>query len=1807
MSDIICQWLNEDLKLSKRVEPKYLAKEFSSGYLIGEVLNKFQLQEDFDQFSQTRVANGKLNNFTRIEPTLQLLGVPFDQNVAHSIMSEQHGVATRLLYQLFIALQKKKKAGLTGVAMETLRPAAPAKLQSIGTEMYRERLKTIIPRQSEISLQRVSEQFDLKAKEIEDKVAQIQNDELRKIQKIQEELRIQDIEKLRRARRRQTEIMARIQAAIVQIPKPPQNRTLKAIEAQKMLKKKKEAEEVYTEITKFEKGVKDGSVGSLSANTRGPTLQRLRSSVNIGTALLKLDTNDDYVRKIQKRLEEDSVAREQREKRRRRILMEQLVGHGAQEEAFREEQLINRLMRQSQQERRIAVQLMHARHEKEVMQQNRMFREKQYQERREREFQEALDREAALQKQAMLDHKEEIRKVQELHDQIAAERAEARYKKHYNLCQEIMNQILDFVIKTGEYRELTNRLIPVKLMREWKELFFAGYPLYDKAPIDALPSDPTAEQLQETEKQSLLDEKDYEEYKTMTGEWGPPEASSVKAPAPNNNILGYVVHRLLEIVSPPLAPTPPPVFPPFPIKGCVLGKIYSGKSTCLKHLAQVYSIQVLSVDTLLEEAIQAFNDGELEKTEDVLRPIQEGADKENKPIDSPAPVTNGEEIPVVGSGSKPASAEARESDKELSLHQILKPAIEDTVPKLSARAQLGGLAETHLKSGKSVPDELLISILVEAINRIPANTGWIMEGFPMTETQATLFEKALTGSHTDLNGIKGNNNKFASLVTDPAAPKDLPVAPSALDFAVLIEISDNEVLQRMSTIISEIDKSGEKIDSPPCIQTTRMEADQTMDQIQHRITGFLDHWKNLEMWFSEQQNILIKVNGEVEVGVLCKRIEEVYLTALVNKQNRGKKNEKKEDLPPPEVAAPTPPPPSPPPAPEATNNLRPPSASSKESAKKSRKGSKSPRESRKRSDTSKDKKDKKPETPKGKDSRKSGSPRGRSPGKKAKSVPASPEPVAVTPVGPPPIQPGSPEWVYVNEPLPKEIPAFLVPYWKTIENVYGMTIKTVLRNLRQERLTVIHYLYDIRVHLKDYLKRPDHKQEFVSQWQSDFNSTADDLWEDEETKAELHQRADDLRDRLWDICDNRKEEAEQERTDIMNDGWLQDHTGILINHFFSLMQAEVDRFQDTTRLLSDYYQGMEGQAPSEASHTFSRIPLLDIANSSTQGDSENPKRIPLIPRRAQSPEQNTGKQKAKSQAKAKEEPPTDHLGQISEADEKLITDTWQTAVSAIANMVSNEKQSKEAEEEKERQLMEMKEKERAKASQAASRASGKGGKKKAPPKSPNRKKEAKSPGPADPTPSLQTLEDSTELQKKQELKMKLKQEHIAALEYEEMAANLRLEVIKTKALEVCQDIASRAESAYKDMEMWMGARFLAEMASVEQLIHIARHHIETGTKIKYQLVLENTDFYINSDVQVVPDPPPPSRPPAVEISANATLTVAQLHRLYQQFAQIAPEGLISNKTFIDILLDITSARLGNDALPDSWMQLTLPEIKEMTSELSQNSDVVNWRLFLLSASLPWPYPSVTQLLSTLQSFKAVDHNGCGTLTHEGFSQAELWFHGNAEEPVPENPTEPLPFNRPAHLIKYFFDLFADPRGIPPQLNYTEMLLYFASHPDPMEGFYRALSVTAGKPILKAPGNNVLLESLPAMEAIQQMKEPISSNDTVGTRGLGKAAVTLHEVVRVLQHAAGTGEDNHRFCLEENGRNNIYKSLGQIFAELGTEQQECVAVAALMSHPAFQDLLSNCHIYKFPDIHRILNKLKAPQASDGETLLPVSSR
>jgi hypothetical protein len=83
-----------------------------------------------------RKSNSKLNNFMRLQPTISLLNIPFNTNIAREIMQEKHSTLSQLLYQMYIALTNKEKRNLTGTAMETMRPAAPVKLERYESKIY---------------------------------------------------------------------------------------------------------------------------------------------------------------------------------------------------------------------------------------------------------------------------------------------------------------------------------------------------------------------------------------------------------------------------------------------------------------------------------------------------------------------------------------------------------------------------------------------------------------------------------------------------------------------------------------------------------------------------------------------------------------------------------------------------------------------------------------------------------------------------------------------------------------------------------------------------------------------------------------------------------------------------------------------------------------------------------------------------------------------------------------------------------------------------------------------------------------------------------------------------------------------------------------------------------------------------------------------------------------------------------------------------------------------------------------------------------------------------------------------------------------------------------------------------------------------------------------------------------------------------------------------------------------------------------------------------------------------------------------
>ncbi|NXY31069.1 SPEF2 protein, partial [Pomatorhinus ruficollis] len=1693
MSQILCEWLNRDVKLSRRIVPGSFPEEFSTGYLLGELLHKYGLQDDFKQFSQNRGADAKINNFSRLEPTLHLLGVQFNENMAQDIMTRQHGAATNLLYELYIALEKKRKAKLTGVAMEAMRPAATAKLKS--TESGNQEVTNYV---CFVQIQKSTTHL-LKSGACQSLLLSSWKIIFGLIIFASYQHNIG---------RRQNEIMARIQTAVIQIQKQPSRPTIKSFEAKRFLKKKREAENMYKEIEKFENDMQE------LLQTQKFQETSLESIPEMKTELLNIYSDDEYMRKIQKRVEEDRFAREQRAKRRRKMVVDQLAAHEAQEKGYREEQLIYRLMKQSQQERRIAAQLMHVRHEKEVLRQNRIFREKQYEERRQKEFQEALDREVVLAKQETIDNEEQITREREHHKMIAAERAKVRYKKHYSLCWEMISQIIDLSTKVGEYRQLTNNRVPLKLMLDWKELFLNGKPIYEQASIQPLPDEPSPEQIVELNKMSLLDEKDYGEYKSMTGEWSPAEENSENKPL-NNNILGHVLRRLMEMFYPP-KPKSSPEFPSFPIKGCILGKIFSGKTTCAKFLEKACNIQILSVGTLVQKAIEAFLKNEMKSEHSMISQESESSEEQN-------------EVSIF----LVLVLSLTVCDIKYSFQWLFSMTVIDilsifcTLPQLSLRAQLGAASQKWLKNGKSVPDELLIDILLEAITQIPPEKGWIVEGFPMTINQAKLFEKSYTGIDVE---AKDPISEKLSLAIDPRAPNKPPPTSPGFDVSILLDISDSLVLKRAANVkykrkASQAEQSSNQNSDAEILEE---KIDLAREQVLHRISGFLKTWPKLEKWFSVHQNTLVKVNAETEESLVCETVKEIIIEEIVKNQNRSKFSysyflefsnkrlllivhsyqESAEEI-----------------APEEEKVL---------------------------------------------------------PVTDEEVLPVKDEEEKVLPVNEPPpspetpplIEPGSDEWIYADEPLPQEIIDFLVPYWEMVENTYMNTIKTVLRCLRDEQYSIIHYTADIRRKFQDYLKRPHLMQEFVSQWQTDFNSIADDLQDDEETKAERHQRVTDLRDLLWDICDSRREEAEQERIGIMSEEWLPDRRGIAMNHFFTLMQVELDRFQDTKRLLHDYYRAMEGKIPTEDTQDFARIPLLDIINGEQKEDQDESRRIPLVSWKLPPPG-NTKSEKSGVQQKKLKDKNFENTVATCRNDENLVIDTWKTAVTAVSDMVTAEIEFREMEEENERQLKQ-------KASKAAQKQSGKAsGKdtknsKKASSKSPTKKKEVCFPAGAKATPAPI---DPEEL-RKEELALKIKQEYFSALKHEEAATKSRLELIKDKALAFLEDLKFKAEEAYKDMEKWLGSTFLEEISSVEKLVEVARHHIESSSKIQYEMTLEGTDFFINSDVKMVPDPVPDPVPPPefqrIETSGSSTLTVSQLTTLHKQFLHLAPKGFIPKKIFIATVSDMVNLNLGVNCFPDAWKNLTLADLENMASEFRVNSELTDWRRFLLAAAQPWPVPSVTQLLKTLHSFKSIDVTGSGFVTQEHYMQVGLWFTGNEDLSITESCEEPLSLERLKHLVKFFFTLFADTKKDLALLDYIEMLLYFTSHSDPVEGVYRALSIATGTYVHRKEA------FLPCMDSsspnMLSNEKTLLEDEKEVLNYTGEGMISVASLLKVFHTGGSKDEDYHRFSCPEKA-DSYDKPFIKMYQELGAEDLAPIAVELLLKHPFMEDLINTCQEYK----------------------------
>lgn len=103
-------------------------------------------------------------------------------------------------------------------------------------------------------------------------------------------------------------------------------------------------------------------------------------------------------------------------------------------------------------------------------------------------------------------------------------------------------------------------------------------------------------------------------------------------------------------------------------------------------------------------------------------------------------------------------------------------------------------------------------------------------------------------------------------------------------------------------------------------------------------------------------------------------------------------------------------------------------------------------------------------------------------------------------------------------------------------------MKRIFRNIRLQREQASIRNSNLKMQFLEFLHTSDGKQAILDEFVKSFNEFSDqypDLREDDQTKEELHQRTDALSDELWEIVEDRKEQAVEFRKKVMESGFVE--------------------------------------------------------------------------------------------------------------------------------------------------------------------------------------------------------------------------------------------------------------------------------------------------------------------------------------------------------------------------------------------------------------------------------------------------------------------------------------------------------------------------------------------------------------------------------------------------------------------------------------------------------------------------------------------
>ncbi len=196
--------------------------------------------------------------------------------------------------------------------------------------------------------------------------------------------------------------------------------------------------------------------------------------------------------------------------------------------------------------------------------------------------------------------------------------------------------------------------------------------------------------------------------------------------------------------------------------------------------------------------------------------------------------------PGAGKGTQGEILSKRLGIDTISTGVMLRTAIKE-------QTEVGKMAEKYINDGKLVPDDVIVKIVKERLEKPDCVKGFILDGFPRTTAQA----EALTES-----GVK-------------------------IDKVLSLEVEDEKIVERLSSrrecrecgapynVISNKPQTEGKCDK--CGGDLIQRADDNPDTIKNRLNVYHEQTEPIKAYY-EKQGLLVTAKGEEELSDTTKNV-----------------------------------------------------------------------------------------------------------------------------------------------------------------------------------------------------------------------------------------------------------------------------------------------------------------------------------------------------------------------------------------------------------------------------------------------------------------------------------------------------------------------------------------------------------------------------------------------------------------------------------------------------------------------------------------------------------------------------------------------------------------------------------------------------------------------------------------------------------------------------------------------------------------------------------------------------------------------